>query len=257
MLHTDAGANTPAVLRCFFESVLGPTSLPVRISSGTLSAAYQANVSGQDVIIKLTTGRNSYLAEIFFYNQLGSMGGPVPTVIFYSACIEELKCPCLVITRIDGVPLVEATFTQEQLNLVYAELGDIFAKIHTIPCKSKKFGFGSFLPEVQSEFPDWKSFLNNLHDCQKTPIILHGLGLIDSNQMRHLVSAIEECLTHTFSPVLLHGDLGPDHIFVRSGKIIGVIDPGNAFLGPVEYDLAYSHLYMGEEALRNILMNYH
>jgi aminoglycoside phosphotransferase (APT) family kinase protein len=42
-----------------------------------------------------------------------------------------------------------------------------------------------------------------------------------------------------FEPVLLHGDLGPEHLLCRSGRLVGVIDWGDARLGDPALDYAW------------------
>ncbi|HQV21973.1 MAG TPA: DUF45 domain-containing protein [Agitococcus sp.] len=63
-------------------------------------------------------------------------------------------------------------------------------------------------------------------------------------------------INHHFIKVLNHGDLGPDHIFLEKNKIVGVIDPGNSFAGPAEYDLAYFAVYVNEYQFKYALDEY-
>jgi aminoglycoside phosphotransferase (APT) family kinase protein len=42
-----------------------------------------------------------------------------------------------------------------------------------------------------------------------------------------------------FVPVLLHGDLGPEHVICRDGRVIGVIDWSDARVGDAALDLAW------------------
>lgn len=42
-----------------------------------------------------------------------------------------------------------------------------------------------------------------------------------------------------FEPVLLHADLGPDHLLVRDGRLVGVIDWGDARIGDPALDYAW------------------
>ena len=63
-------------------------------------------------------------------------------------------------------------------------------------------------------------------------------------------------INHRFSKVLNHGDLGPDHIFLENNNVVGVIDPGNSFAGPAEYDLAYFAVYVNEYQFKYALDEY-
>ncbi len=51
-------------------------------------------------------------------------------------------------------------------------------------------------------------------------------------------------------PVLLHADLTSDHFLVRGGRIVGLIDFADAFVGPWTYELAAPACYLtrGDEA---------
>ena len=42
-----------------------------------------------------------------------------------------------------------------------------------------------------------------------------------------------------FKPVLLHADLGPEHLLVRDGRLVGVIDWGDARFGDPALDYAW------------------
>lgn len=42
-----------------------------------------------------------------------------------------------------------------------------------------------------------------------------------------------------FTPVLLHADLGPDHVLCRDGRVVGVIDWSDARVGDAALDLAW------------------
>jgi aminoglycoside phosphotransferase (APT) family kinase protein len=42
-----------------------------------------------------------------------------------------------------------------------------------------------------------------------------------------------------FEPVLVHGDLGPEHVLVRGGRVVGVIDWSDARIGDPALDFAW------------------
>ena len=249
----------PDILCGTLAAVFGtPVSISQKIDPmGSHSRAYHARINGRDVIIKLTVNRNSYPAEIYIYKKLACLGVPVPEVIFYSACLQPFTQPCLIISKIEGFSIIEKPLNIEHMAEIYSHVGNIFAKLHSIPCDYNKFGYGAFLSDTPANFAHWGSFLNEFHACQKSLLFLSKAGLIDRDQAYWLNITIAECLQHDFKPVILHGDLGPDHIFIHNIKIAGIIDPGNAFIGPKEYDLAYFGLYVGPKALRHALDAYH
>jgi aminoglycoside phosphotransferase (APT) family kinase protein len=66
------------------------------------------------------------------------------------------------------------------------------------------------------------------------------LPLLDTDlrpQAKRLFSGAETLVD--FEPVLLHADLGPEHLLVRDGRLVGVIDWGDARLGDPALDYAW------------------
>jgi aminoglycoside phosphotransferase (APT) family kinase protein len=54
---------------------------------------------------------------------------------------------------------------------------------------------------------------------------------------KRLFGAVEGLVD--FKPALIHGDLGPEHLLVRDGRLVGVIDWGDARLGDPALDYAW------------------
>ena len=70
------------------------------------------------------------------------------------------------------------------------------------------------------------------------------LPLVDRDLRRQATRLFEDTETLVgFEPVLLHADLGPEHLRVRDGRLAGVIDWGDARLGDPALD--YSWLLNG------------
>ena len=64
--------------------------------------------------------------------------------------------------------------------------------------------------------------------------------LVDSDERRQAQQLFAEVETLVgFEPALLHADLGPDHLLVRSGRLVGVIDWGDARVGDPALDYAW------------------
>jgi aminoglycoside phosphotransferase (APT) family kinase protein len=56
-------------------------------------------------------------------------------------------------------------------------------------------------------------------------------------QAKRLFSGAESLVD--FKPALIHGDLGPEHLLVRHGRLVGVIDWGDARVGDPALDYAW------------------
>ena len=74
-----------------------PIGLPVALErQGRRSIAFRAHqVDGVEVVIKLTRGRNSYPAEQWVHHEYARAQVPVPQIVYYSASLPGIGCPCL------------------------------------------------------------------------------------------------------------------------------------------------------------------
>jgi aminoglycoside phosphotransferase (APT) family kinase protein len=63
--------------------------------------------------------------------------------------------------------------------------------------------------------------------------------VLDSDQRTRARRLFEDVDTLSgFEPALLHADLGPEHLLVRDGRLVGVIDWGEARIGDPGLDHA-------------------
>ena len=86
------------------------------------------------------------------------------------------------------------------------------------------------------EHPDWVEAYRA--QCAEFERLV--LPLLDKDlrpQAKRLFSGAETLVD--FEPVLLHADLGPEHLLVRDGRLAGVIDWGDARLGDPALDYAW------------------
>jgi aminoglycoside phosphotransferase (APT) family kinase protein len=66
------------------------------------------------------------------------------------------------------------------------------------------------------------------------------LPLLDRDERSHGEALLAETETLVgFDPTLTHSDLGPEHLLVRDGKLVGVIDWGDARIGDPAIDYAW------------------
>jgi aminoglycoside phosphotransferase (APT) family kinase protein len=66
------------------------------------------------------------------------------------------------------------------------------------------------------------------------------LPLLDADERPRGEALLAEVETLTgFRPALTHSDLGPTHLLVRNGKLVGVIDWGDARVGDPALDYAW------------------
>ncbi len=225
---------------------------------GNYSIAYFSKLADNtDVVIKITKKRNSYPSEIWVYNEICKNGVPIPNLIFYTEKLKGINLPCLIISSIKGESLASKNILQEYEKSVYSEIGDIFSKIHKVKIDKFNYGYGGFneSPSVDS-FYNWHLFLFESHNYIYSIKYLIRKNLINTKHKENLILIENLVANHVFRNVLNHGDLGPDHIFIRNQKVVGVIDPGNSFVGPAEYDLAYFAVYVNECQFKYVLAEY-
>lgn len=72
---------------------------------------------------------------------------------------------------------------------------------------------------------------------------------------RVLAEYLESDAAAAFRPVLLHGDLGPDHVLYdeRAGRVSGIIDFGDMTIGDPAWDLVYVYEDYGLDFLGRLL----
>jgi len=236
-----------------------PMSLPRPTArQGRRSIAFQARQSGRrQVVIKLTSQRNSYPVEAWVYRELAGTGVPVPEVRAYRARLPRVGLPCLVMSMIDGEPLFAHPLTQDAEQRLYVEVGGLLRSIHTVSLPRVRFGLGAFLPGRHLiGHADWHGFIAAYHAHPQSTRYLLAQGLLPGCTDAD-IGLLDAALSgHCFVAVLNHGDFGPDHILVRDARTVGIIDPGQAFAGPAEYDLAYLACYLSGTQFAHVLRGY-
>lgn len=225
---------------------------------GKRSLVFQAQrLSTEPLIIKLATQRNSHPVEAWVYRELRKKGVPVPTVHAYRAKLPRLALPCLVMSLVDGDPLFTHALPTDEERRLYAGIGKLLGRIHAVSLPCVRFGLGAFLARrTCTQYASWPAFITAYHAHPRSGRQLVAQGLMTGVTQPDLNLLGAAVVAHRFSAVLNHGDIGPDHILVRHGRIVGIIDPGQAFAGPVEYDLAYLACYLTGEQFAHVLRGY-
>ena len=90
--------------------------------------------------------------------------------------------------------------------------------------------------EVPAPHPDWLEEYRELADAFRRVV----LPLLDPDERPRSESLLADVETLTgFRPVLTHSDLGPSHLLVHGGELVGVIDWGDARIGDPAIDYAW------------------
>ncbi|GAB3824783.1 aminoglycoside phosphotransferase family protein [Kribbella italica] len=128
----------------------------------------------------------------------------------------------LIQRAVPGAPVDAANF------MVLTSLGQALAKLHQL----QGDGFGLLSAD---RHPTWTAWLTT----QVTS--LHSLvnaGLLPETHRARLVDLVATSTREPDSPVLLHGDLHPRHVYTSNNTLTGIIDWGDALYGDPLFDLA-------------------
>jgi aminoglycoside phosphotransferase (APT) family kinase protein len=92
------------------------------------------------------------------------------------------------------------------------------------------------LDDVPAQRPDWLETYRRQADEFRRVV----LPLLDADERPRGEALLAEVETLTgFRGVLTHSDLGPTHLLVRNGRLVGVIDWGDARVGDPAIDYAW------------------
>jgi aminoglycoside phosphotransferase (APT) family kinase protein len=90
--------------------------------------------------------------------------------------------------------------------------------------------------DVPAQRPDWLETYRRQADEFRRVV----LPLLDPGERPRGEALLAEVETLTgFRPALTHSDLGPTHLLVRDGRLVGVIDWGDARIGDPAIDYAW------------------
>ena len=236
--------------------------MPARITlpciverQGGRSITFQTTMAQTPLIVKLTTERNSYPIEAWVYRALGQAGLPVPRVAYYNAKLPRLALPCLVMSKLAGQPIFLCD-REPLASQLYEDVGAMLGRIHAVALPRRRFGLGAFMPNRVNAKATWTGFIETHHTHPAAGRYLRAHDLLPPVAVAVFEGLSERVAAHAFGAVLNHGDFGPDHILVHEGRISGIIDAGEAFVGPAEYDLAYLACYITDQQFEAVLHAY-
>jgi aminoglycoside phosphotransferase (APT) family kinase protein len=147
---------------------------------------------------------------------------PIPEV----AALEDNPAAFVIVHRkLRGVPM-SASVDRPALA---GHIGGLLAALHDIPGAPEA---GLAERTAEDWLADHAAFVER---CQTV------LRLLDSGEASRAESMLESYLSRPldYRPVLLHADLGPDHILCRDDAVTGVIDWSDARVGDPALDFAW------------------
>ena len=110
------------------------------------------------------------------------------------------------------------------------DLGRFLSALHRFPVeRARALGLPYFDP------PEWRERFGSLCEDFRRRVF----PLLRSGERQRAETIFAPVPELDFVPVLLHADLGPEHVLCRDGRVVGVIDWSDARVGDAALDLAW------------------
>ena len=168
---------------------------------------------------------------------LEAVGPRLPTRVPVPLRISGPSPIAVVAPRIRGLPAADRPNTARQL-------GVFLRVLHGTPVES--------VPLAPRGIEEWRDA--HARRCAEFERTVFPLLQPDE---RNRAKAMFDAVIFDFRPVIVHGDLGPEHVLADSdGTVNGVIDWGDARSGDPAIDLAWPLNGMGESFAAAVLSSY-
>ena len=224
------------------------------LAQGDATSAYRALTQvGESLIVRVQKRSvTGFAEEAWAMRRCREVGLPVPEVYGVTQLITDASRDVMVMAAARGRPLAEvmASLEQAELARVFIDVGSALRKLHGIPVRH--FGWlredGGNQREVST---DWNAFAEMLLTYRKADgPALEQAGLARA-EVEALLSVVAQLQNLSYAqPVLCHGDLGADHLFVDDDlNLVDVIDFGMAQGGAPALDVGVLRMYHPEVEL--------
>lgn len=140
--------------------------------------------------------------------------------------------------RLPGIPLDELAkhISNQDLTELLLQGGTLLSQIHSVKIE----GFGEIDDHGRGEFASMSDIFSEPYLSERVLLpAVHSASLAPDviERALHLIRGYQKNCPPV-SPHLLHGDFGPKHLLIDSGKITGIIDFENASGGDPVQDFA-------------------
>lgn len=224
------------------------------LAQGEATAAYRVTTQeGGGLIVRVQKrGVTGFAEEAWAMRRCREVGLPVPEVYGVSQVGTDAPRDAMVMAAARGRPLAEvmASLSQAELARVSAEVGKALRKLHEIPVPH----YGWLRRDESDESgagTDWTAFAQTLLAARKedAPALEKaGLSRAEVEGLLDIVLGLQD-LPYA-RPVLCHGDLGADHLFVDDDlNLVDIIDFGMAQGGAPALDVGVLRMFHPEVEL--------
>jgi aminoglycoside phosphotransferase (APT) family kinase protein len=221
------------VRRAFGNGITSDQITVRELTEGYFNIAYEVILPDRAVILKIAPPQGSKIMT-YEHNMRAEVDAlrmvkektdvPVPCVLYYDNTLSICDADYFFMEKIEGESFFKlknsGLLSHEEQKEIYREIGRYNARMNEITGAS--FGYLG-LPAKQGG--NWKEvFLNMLEevlrDGERIEISL-GVGY---DEVRSLIAKAGFALEEVKSPRFVHWDLWDGNIFIREGRITGIID---------------------------------
>jgi aminoglycoside phosphotransferase (APT) family kinase protein len=155
---------------------------------------------------------------------LPELAGSLPVAVPRPELVARNGLLCVGYRKLPGEP---ATIVDDRIG---ADLAAFLRALHGFPAeRARDLGVPSFEPAM------WRARFADLSDDFRR----RALPLLAADERTRAEVLFAEIDGLRFEPVLVHADLGPEHVLVRNGRVTGVIDWSDVRVGDPALDLAW------------------
>jgi aminoglycoside phosphotransferase (APT) family kinase protein len=243
--HTSLNAPRDRLV-AFVERVMDAKVVSLeRVTQGYVNEVYRAKLaSSQMVFVRIRRrGGVSFASEAWALDRCHRAGVPVPAVYAVTTLHGDEPLEVMLLEGVQGQSLgdVWAELTEASRKQSMGYLGTALRAQHGIEVG----GWGRCDENGTWEHADWESRAATavLDRTADLPVLREvGLTETEATALMEVVGVMPSLPAPL--PVLCHGDLGMDHVFVDDASVLtGVIDFGMWQGGPRELDFAVLTMY--------------
>lgn len=223
------------------------------LTGGDANATYRITThGGDDLIVRVQEhGVTGFAEEAWAMDRCREAGLPVPEIYGVSQLGTDTLRDAMVMASARGRPLAEVmpSLSQDELARVFAGVGSALRRLHGIPVG--RFGWLRGEDNVGEAGTRWTDFAETLlTERQKDAPVLEQAGLTHA-EVEGLLKMVSGMRNLPYEqPVLCHGDLGADHLFVDDElNLVSVIDFGMAQGGAPALDIGVLQMFHPEVEL--------
>jgi len=239
-----------------------------QLKGGMFATTYRVTLDdGTRVIVKtaptdtdklLTYELDLIRTEALVYRLAEGRDLLMPTVLLTDFSRTVLPSDVVVVSHLDGVPLVDAGFGPADEDSRAArtehELGAFMARMHTVT--GERFGYPNEANGLVGG--TWREAFGRMVDAVLADAVRTGTDF-PADEIRAVVARNLSALDVVDRPVLVHTDLWPGNLFVEpgSGEIVGVIDTERSIWADPLYDFVGADcMVQGPELNPRVLAGY-